>query len=379
VAASGRSRLAWAAVLYVALLSAIALIVRSGNPSPTPPLPARTLGRLTADPPVSAVGDWLAWSVQRRDGWHLETLHEGRLATPRIAPSRDLPFDLDLGTDAAGRPVATFSRCPNQTQHRPVLVRCRVRVVDLEHGIERDAGVPAGPEASDRVPSMWRGQIAFARYVYGGDPDVDQIFLYTPGHAGLRRLGFQAVHRCHESDGCTSADDLWGRAYGMDLGERRLAVLWDVGGSGSEDSAAELRVVRLDDPQSTFVAFGYAEEVCGETTDTVTLASPVVDGDDVYFTETDSECYDTKSYIVHLDGSNDRLGAALSRRPVMQIAHADDTLYGLIARRPHTEVDPACTPRSPCRLRRLAPPAFDIKPSRNGLPVGLLTRPKPVR
>lgn len=137
--------------------------------------------------------------------------------------------------------------------------------------------------------------------------------------------------------------------------------------------------MRLDDLQSTFVAFGYTEEACGETTDSVTQASPVVDGDDVYFTETDSECYDTASYIVHLDESNDRLTAARSRRPVMQIAHADNTLYGLIARRPHTEVDPGCTPRSPCRLRRLAPPSFDIKPSRNGLPVGLLTKAKPVR
>src|SRR4051794_925779 len=64
----------------------------------------------TADVPISAGQGWLVWSAPAPGGWELMGSHGGLVARIPVAP-RAFPFDVDVGTDRKGRPVAVFSRC----------------------------------------------------------------------------------------------------------------------------------------------------------------------------------------------------------------------------------------------------------------------------
>lgn len=321
-----------------------------------------TLATLSAETRVSAAGGWVAWSVKQPDGWHLTTLHDGRVETSAVAPA-PYPLDLDLGTDAGGRPVATFSRCEyTNVRDASVASNCRVRVVDLQDGVEGDAGVPMAEGASDTRPSMWRGRIAFARYVAGHNPDVEQVYLFTPGQASPRKLGFGSVGRCRKHNSCTGDEAVAGAVEALDLGEHLVAYLWNVSGGDSSHGATELRAVRLSDRKSVNGGWGYNAEVCTEDDpDTIELSSPVVTGGRVLYIESNYTCYEGGSFIHRLDPARRRRMSARFSGSLMQVAGDGSTLYGLVAKTPRTQEYPACSPAAPCKLQRLTMPTFRSK------------------
>ncbi len=312
----------------------------------------------------------LAWSVQRTDGWHLTTLHDGQIATPAIAPNA-YAFDVDLGGDAGGRPVATFSRCADVQKS----LNCRVRAVDLQTGVERDPGVPAKAGASDTTPSMWRGRIAFSRCVPGRNADVAQVYLFTAGTPTVRRLGFGSVGPCRKPNSCTGEDAPFGRIAAIDLGARRLAYLWSGGGPDSMDDAHEVRVVRLSDTHSSAVAFGHVEEACP-------------DGDSPDMNHVEVPRRRRRPRLLHRNRLR-LLPRAVIHRPSRCPSHAphrsprqdraaritrgDGTLYALIGRPPRDADDgPTCSTASPCKLRLLTPPRFTGKRRSTSPPYGYL-------
>jgi hypothetical protein len=72
--------------------------------------PAATITTTTGDSKLSALGGWLVWSEPDGDAWRLVALKDGVRRTFDV-PARGQPFDVDLGTDARGRVVATYTRC----------------------------------------------------------------------------------------------------------------------------------------------------------------------------------------------------------------------------------------------------------------------------
>src|SRR5271155_2284921 len=135
------------------------------------------IATLSAESPISAGHGWLIWSVRSGTGWSLESFHDGRGATLPVA-NRPQPFDAQVGTNAAGAPVVTFSRCrvTPAMEDAGLYVKgtgtlatpntgagCRLRLLELNSGKERTPQVPEPGGVSDTTPAMWRGTLVFAR------------------------------------------------------------------------------------------------------------------------------------------------------------------------------------------------------------------------
>src|ERR1041385_5455354 len=130
------------AVLAVAS-GALAAPADSG-PAPTP----LTLATTTSDGPIAVYRGWIVWSAPGSGGWHLTGWHNGAVAELPVAPRQE-PFDVDLGTDARGHVVATYSR----GRRTPSLAffgyldastgsDCRVRALFLTTGREQVVALP---------------------------------------------------------------------------------------------------------------------------------------------------------------------------------------------------------------------------------------------
>lgn len=320
----------------------------------------RSLARIADDSPVAAIPGWIAWSTEEPAGsWRLVTLHDGRVTRPPVAP-RHRQFDLDLGTDGAGAPVATFSRCAyTRTKSSEDEHDCRLRVVDLVSGAERDAGVPTPPGTSDTSPSMWRGEVAFSRYVPHRNPDVTQLRLFSPPIGTIRELGFGPVGHCRQPNQCRGGNAVGGGIARIDLGPELVAYTWSWGGGDAYGfSEYEVLGVRLADGHSVVGGGGFQGEVCTEGIDNVSLDSPVVHRNRVLFAESDSECYESRSFVSRFDPSSRRGARARERGLLTQIASDGRRLYGVYASKPKGESDPGCSHASPCRLRLLSEPRY---------------------
>jgi hypothetical protein len=284
----------------------------------------------------------------------------GRGGADRLASQ---PFDLDVGTDAHGRPVAAFSRCAVA----PVVLLgrteawsgsgCRVRVVDLATGRERAGGVPRPPGTSDTTPSMWRGRIAFARRDVRHHRNVAQVLLWSPSSRRVTALAHGAMPTdCSYAGGCTGMTVL-GAVDGLDLGSRIAASRWMVQAPGIVGHVAwEVRADRLADRRSALLGSGFRGEVCTGGTDGVVPSVPSVSGSDVWFSQRSSRCYADTASLVRFDVGT--RGAACGRLDgeILQSTRDGDALYALVAPPPQGEVDPTCAADAPCTVERLDTP-----------------------
>jgi hypothetical protein len=120
---------------------------------------AGTIATLSVNVPISAGQGWLVWSVPVAGGWGLDAYHQGQIAPLPVAP-RPQPFDVTVGTNAGGAPVAAFSRC---VRTPPVYEGqleadegsgCRIYMLNLLDDRERRLPIPAPHGVSDTTPSM---------------------------------------------------------------------------------------------------------------------------------------------------------------------------------------------------------------------------------
>lgn len=108
---------------------------------------SQTLASVTVRSPIGAYGGWVVWSARVSGGWGLDAYHEGEVKGLRVTP-RAQPFDVDLGRNASGEVVATFSRCVKTPRYQADLflelegVGCRVHVLNLASGRERTPAIP---------------------------------------------------------------------------------------------------------------------------------------------------------------------------------------------------------------------------------------------
>jgi hypothetical protein len=310
------------------------------------------------------------WSEVAQDGrWHLIGWHAGtRVALP-VAP-RDAPFDADVGSDAAHHPVVTYSRCatdpalapppyrgvpgfasPNGLPRQSLARGCGLRILDLRTGRERAIAVGRPADASDTTPSMWRGDVAFARTGPAkAGVTVAQVLLWRHRTGRTVRLKHGTVPMgCPYSTGCAGAVRR-GEVQQLDLGSRAVAYVWDVAAPGviGAGDGWELRVDDLRTGKSTNYDSGYQSGACGARYP----VSPAVTGRDVWFDELRWLCdVPHTSYVHGVPGG--RRGLLEVQPPLMwQMAADGSTTYSIRGPRPPRDgQDPPCTGAAgPCRL-----------------------------
>ena len=223
-------------------------------------------------PKVSAGGGALAWSTyDAADGaWSLVVGHDGVIERAAVA-RRAVPFDVDLGEDAAGRLVAAYSRCRTEPRvFAPTGRGCDLYVYDVRARTERRLGGASTAQASEYLPSLAGGRVAFAR-VYEGRPGAlgRRSYLYVRSLAGgpSRRL-----------PGGTMNDDDRTGPTALDLDESRLAFAWDVHGPAAPDYGYGTSEMRIDDLRGprTIVQLAAHGDLSAESFVTPTLLGGVL-------------------------------------------------------------------------------------------------------
>lgn len=338
------------------------------------------IATLSAESPISAGQGWLVWSVHSGAGWSLEGFHEGRLATLPVA-TRPQPFDAQVGTDAAGAPVVTYSRCRvtpamedagSYVKGTGTLAEpntgagCRLRVLELDSGRESSPPVPEPRGASDTTPAMWRGTLVFARKA-PGHGRVSQIMLSLRGHRSrLETLPHGAVPEgCPHRQGCQEFPPS-GEVQALSIDAQIVAFVWKPKGPGTGiDGAWEERVDSLANRRGALAGTPILSESCtGGPPNLVEEewpAPPILSGTAALFPELErGGCYTTftAALFQYREGKR-RLGRASV--PIVELARDGAITYGLVAQRPTTEEDPGCSATLPCTLESITPPP--LRPS----------------
>jgi len=203
-------------------------------------------------PKVSAAGGALAWSSYDAGTrtWALMLRRDGVSERAPVA-SRPVPFDVDLGRDAAGRLVASYSRCRAPALDTAAKGRgCDLYVYDLDARTEHKLGGASTADASEYLPALAGGRVAFAR-----------VYENRSGAAGRRTyLYVRALSggSSNQLPGGTVNDRAATGPTALDLDTRRLAFEWEgVGpaGPGNDYGTSEMRVDYLEGGH-TIVEFG---------------------------------------------------------------------------------------------------------------------------
>ncbi len=349
----------------VAAGSVVASLASAAAPVAAGPVVAT----LAAAVPIGAGGGWVVWSVPAARGWLLEGSYRGVTRMLAAAP-RPQPFDLNVGTRAAGGPVVTFSRCA-RTPVRPAYglgflapltgAGCRVHVLDLSTGRESAPAIPHPVGTSDTTPSMWRGRVAFARLDPAHHGGVQQVLLWRPGRRGLVGLPHGAMPApC--AGGC-AGQTRTGSVEGLAYDGRLVSFLWEPVAPGIFGQLAW--EVRADFPATgatRILGAGVAGEVCTGGEDLSAPSPPVLDADTVRFASLQATCYVFRSVLSQVKATAAGNGVyGVLPGVVLGLAQDGPRLYALEAPAPADQTNPICTAAAPCLLEQIPPPA-PLKP-----------------
>ena len=184
-------------------------------------------------PKLSTHEGTAAWSTYDASAgaWFLVTRTGGLLERAAVAP-RSVPFDVDLGTDASGRVVAAYSRCRRDPAGAEVAGRgCDLYAYDLYSRRERRLAGPSTAAASEYMPSLADGRVAFGRVERGR----------TGVHVRPRKGPARRVR-----GGTQNGDDRTGLT-GLDLYRDDLAFTWRTMGPAGPDQPYGASELRVDD------------------------------------------------------------------------------------------------------------------------------------
>jgi len=216
------------------LLAVLVCVVAAG------PVAAQTVLAVEAGPTsVSAYGGVVAWSSfdETSRTYRLRMWSAG-LASEVPTPARRVPFDVDVGPDARGRPTLVYSRCRRDPE--PVSAFSGqpewrwARGCDLYRhrpgaGGERRLRAVSSRRASESLPAVWGDAIAFSRVA---EPrgrrrgEVPTLHLTSLRGKPLRRIRVGSTGRLERFDpggppigGPTPTE--------MDLHRRTLVFAWE--------------------------------------------------------------------------------------------------------------------------------------------------------
>jgi hypothetical protein len=342
--------------------------------------------------PVSAYGGRVAWSQfdATRGVYFLMSRAAGVTTTVPVAP-RSVPFDVDLGPDQNGDTVAAYSRCARDPAARNGAIGnaiaqlpdwstgrgCDLYRFTFQTGRETVIAVANSPTASEFLPTVWKGRVAFARvYERRHGRAGRQAYLYTRDISGGRRsVGVPAGTRSSQlfcAGGrrtCTRLVEPGPTA--LDLAGRRLAFGWDSGDPGGPTTAAYFATITAH-PRKHRVDFGSSGDIQGEE-----VVQPSVDTGQVYWGHTlygDTTSSALRRYRI-TTGRYEQTplppvpGLDAFLRPVLSVAVDGPLVYylqsGLVpAGEPGCSTQspclsaPGCSPAQPCVLALTQNPSF---------------------
>ena len=345
-------------------------LAAAGGPtlaSAAPVAAGPVVAALTANAPIAAGGAWIVWSAPGAHGWTLEGSRFGIVRTLAAAP-RPQAFDLNVGTNAGGGPVVTFSRCTRTPGAPPFGLGfvapltgrgCRVHVFDLTTGRESTPAIPHPAGTSDTTPSMWHGRVAFARLDPAHHAGVQQVLLWTPGRPGLVSLRHGAMPAtCSLRGGC-AGQPRTGSVEGLAYDGRIVAFLWQPVAPGVfGDGGWEVRADILATGATRIVGAGFAGEVCTGGEDLSAPSPPVLDGDTVRFASLQSTCYVFHSLLSLANPVKAATGFyATLPGTVLGWAQDGPRLFALEAPAPADQTNPTCSPAAPCLIEQVQPSA----------------------
>lgn len=169
---------------------------------------------------------------------------------------------------------------------------CRLYEFNLASRRERLLPVPHPTRSSDTTPSMWRGEVVFAR-MSSAHRHISEVMLWSPHHT-LRTLpGGKVPDHCAGKGRC-QGQPVAAEVQGLDLKAQTVSFTWSIGAPGivGHDDW-EVRVDNLADDQGSMAGEGIEGEACvGGGLEVSRPETPVSVGKGTLFTELDrSECY----------------------------------------------------------------------------------------
>jgi hypothetical protein len=185
----------WVAVLVVVASSAVGGTAAAAGVSPGP-VSQSLVALPNAAMQLTAYDGYVVFSQYdaQADDWQLMDWHDGVVSALPVAP-RSVPFDANAGADAAGDPVVVYSRCATEPSgaEEPLTdgvlldwssaVGCHIYELDLASAQEQQVSAIGAPGASDSMPAIWRGEIAFARTYTNSRHRIARIYLWRAGRA----------------------------------------------------------------------------------------------------------------------------------------------------------------------------------------------------
>jgi hypothetical protein len=192
---------------------------------------------------LSAHSGRLVWSRfdPATGSFSLVTQARGVTSSPSIS-ARTVPFDADVGPDERGRPVVVYSRCTEEAKGYSYGVPlwaeargCDLYRYDFATGRERKIASASTGGASEFLPSIWRGRIAFFRlYERRSGCRGKAPYLYVRSLVGPRstRLPVGSLRGCHRDFKGRKRCATFTRPTptALDLRGRRVAFAWQFEG-----------------------------------------------------------------------------------------------------------------------------------------------------
>jgi hypothetical protein len=161
-------RSACVALTALATLTAPASVARADE----------VIATVTRPTPVSAFDGRILWSqYDAAANAYFLTQRFGPVTARLPVKPRSVPFDVDVGRNAGNQTVAAYSRCrrdpaPRDPRTGNALAQmpqwstgrgCDVYMLNLQTNVEIRLGGASSSRASEFLPAVWRGRIAFAR------------------------------------------------------------------------------------------------------------------------------------------------------------------------------------------------------------------------
>jgi hypothetical protein len=274
---------------------------------------------------MSAHAGHVVWSQAVGPGRHvLMRWHDGRVDRLPVA-ARAVPFDVDLGSDARGRPVAVYSRCTGETESAPV-GRCDVYRLALQGGRERRVPRVSTATASEYAPAIWRGNLAYASSRTAAGPAALML---------LRRGARRAVTLRRRA-----RDAAVGRVGAIDLTSNAVVFEWP-----AENGDALLRRVPLSGGRGKILARSHIEEGFS-----VAAQSPIATPKETLWVSlVSTPCLETR---IVSDRRGRRRSTAPMPRDIRALARDGTSLYGI------TSASSPCSEPLDVTLVRLSPLVF---------------------
>jgi hypothetical protein len=306
------------------LLTGVLALLLAFKPAATGDEVLATLGSPSAR--LSAYGGQVVWSERIGPGRHvLMRWQQGRVDRLPV-PERAVPFDVDLGPDARGRPVAVYSRCPGESDTMGPVASCDVFRLLLAGGSERKLGRVSTTRASEYAPTIWRGGVAYAS---------SKTIRSRPRLLFLRRGASRPVPL---RGGRVLAGGA--RVEAMDLTSDALVFTWSSGGS------SVLWRVPLTGRRGRVLAKGFVEEGYADE-----QVSPNAAPAGTLWVRALSEAC-THTTTIFSDHRGQRRATAPTSREIRALARDGTTLYAITS-----PLDP-CSVSPDITLVRLAPLVF---------------------